>query len=198
MFAYIKGRVTYRTSTEVHIECNGVGWQVLVSLNTSEKISLNEENTKLLTVFIPGENSFTLYGFYEEQERELFKMLTSVSGVGPRTSMGILSSVTAELFRDYIISNNLYALQKLPGIGKKTAERLVVELKDKIIKLHVPGEQTISGLNSLRQESVMALISLGYSSQVAERAVRQVISDSIDEEGTIETIIKRALKYVVG
>lgn len=198
MIAQINGKLIAKNSTEVVVDCGGVGYLVFVSVVTSERLPDAGSNAMLYTLLIPREDALQLYGFWCEAEREAFKMLISISGVGPKIALGALSSVSLEELQVYVLSGNYHALQKLPGIGKKTAERLVLELKDKIAKLNIPGKPDISKSTSLiAQESISALITLGYTRLVAEKAVKRAISDSESKSLTVEQIIKIALKYAL-
>jgi holliday junction DNA helicase RuvA len=211
VIAQLQGILVTKTGTEAIVDCAGVGYSVNISINTSDKLPQAGEKVRILTLLIPREDSLTLYGFYDEAERETFKLLISVSGVGPKIAMGILSSVSVEMLRDYISSNNLFSLQKLPGIGKKTAERLNLELRDKIIKIIVPcshavGEGVSPGSSGtkaaiMRQEAIAALVSLGYSQLTAEKVVKSALN-SLNEnninEITVEKLIRISLKNALG
>ena len=198
MIALLTGTVIAKTSTETIIDCNGVGYQVFTSVNTSEHIAEAGNKVKIFTLLIPKEDAIQLYGFWCESERDAFKMLISISGVGPKIALAVLSSLTVDDLQKYIISGNIHALQKLPGIGKKTAERIVLELKDKVIKLETEsaGDGTIS-VNLIAQEALSALITLGYSRLIAEKAVKSAIGEIKNDEMTAEIIIKTALKFAL-
>ena len=198
MIVGINGNLIGKSSSEAIIECNGIEYSVFISLNTSETLPEIGSKTRLLTILVPKEDSLSLYGFASDGERELFKLLTSIGGIGPKIAMGILSSVTVSDFQKVIISGNLVALTKLPGVGKKTAERILLELRDKILKLGVLVDSSLDGTsNMLKQEAMSALITLGYSRLVAEKAIIQVFSESGTEKLTAENIIKKALRYAI-
>ncbi|MBX3043236.1 MAG: Holliday junction branch migration protein RuvA [Candidatus Kapabacteria bacterium] len=198
MIASLNGKLISRSTTAAVVECGGVGYFVNVSIATSDKLPEIGQNVFLLTVFQMREDAVNLYGFSSESEREAFNMLTSVSGIGAKTSLGILSSVSPESLSNFIINQNLPALQKMPGIGKKTAERLCFELRDKAINL-LGSDSSISPVTpnqAIVNESVAALIALGYNKNTAEKAVKSAQS-SISGELKIENLIKVALKYTM-
>ncbi|MGA2296183.1 MAG: Holliday junction branch migration protein RuvA [FCB group bacterium] len=197
MIAQLNGKLLSKNSTEVVIDCGGVGYIANVSVNTSERLPEIGENVKIFTLLIPREDAMQLFGFWNEAEREAFKILISVSGVGPKIALGILSSVTVEDLQKYILSNNLNALQKLPGIGKKTAERLALELRDKVIKLGVYDTSGLEGVpNRIAQEALSALLTLGYSRLIADKAIRLALSEK-DGDLNAELLIKKSLKYAM-
>lgn len=197
MIALLKGKIYSKSSTEIIIDCNGVGYQVTISVNTSEKLPDSGSETQIFTLLIPREDSLTLYGFTEESEREAFKMLISISGIGPKSAIGILSSVSVDELQEYVLTNNLHSLQKLPGVGKKTAERLLLELKDKAGKIAIPQTKTKTNLNVFISEALAAMITLGYSKPIAEKAIRQAADELQGQDASIEFIIKKALKYAM-
>ena len=199
MIAVLRGILIYKSPTEIIIDCNGVGYELSVSINTSERLPDLNKEIRLFTLMLPRENAINLYGFFDQSEKEAFILLTSVSGVGPKTALGILSSVTSSALQEYIITGNLLSLQKMPGIGKKTAERLIVELRDKIAKSgKLVSTETISPQLSIRDEAMKALIALGYNSAVADKAVKQAMSENINEALSIEVLIRKSLKYALG
>ena len=182
MYAFVQGKLYSKNSGEVVVNCSGVGYLINTSLQTFEKLPNVNEEVFLHTYLIVREDSHQLYGFLNTQELELFKLLISISGVGPKVALGILSSVTPSILRDSIIRNDLLKLQKLPGIGKKTAERLVLELKDKIQKVDIQSNDDSSSKSAiddltLFDEATSALIALGYNKTLAEKAVKQSEND---------------------
>ena len=200
MYAFVQGKLYSKNSGEVVVNCSGVGYLINTSLQTFEKLPNVNEDVFLNTYLIVREDSHQLYGFLNTQELELFKLLISISGVGPKVALGILSSVTPSILRDSIIRNDLLKLQKLPGIGKKTAERLVLELKDKIQKVDIqPNDDSSSksaiGDLTLFDEATSALIALGYNKTLAEKAVKQSENDfKLQTSKTVEVLIRLALK----
>jgi holliday junction DNA helicase RuvA len=198
MIASLNGKIIFKNSTSAVVECGGVGYFVNLSVNTSDKLPAMGENVVLLTVMIMREDSVSLYGFYGENERDAFLMLTSVSGVGAKTTLGILSSITSDSLANFIINQNYPALQKLPGIGKKTAERLCFELKDKAIALlgATSGSMVVSPNQTVINEAVYALTALGYNKNTAEKAVKSAQS-TMSGDLKIESLIKVALKFTM-
>ena len=197
MIAQLNGSLLSKNSTEVVVDCGGVGYIANISVNTSERLPEIGEQVKIYTLLIPREDALQLYGFWNEAEREAFKILISVSGVGPKIALGILSSVTVEELQKYILSNNLNALQKLPGIGKKTAERLALELRDKVLKLGIYDTSGLEAVPStIAQEALSALLTLGYSRLIADKAIRLALAEK-DGEINAEMLIKKSLKYAM-
>lgn len=199
MIAQLRGTLISRVTTEIVIDCNGVGYAVSVSVNTSGRLPEAGQPVTILTLMVVREDSQTLYGFHNEAERDAFKLLTNIGGIGPKTALAILSSVTVEELQSYVLANNLLALQKLPGIGKKTAERMIIELRDKVGKLAVDASgQTPAMLQTLaQQEALAALVSLGYNKLIAEKAIKKVVSEEKNTDLTVEFLIKKALRYTM-
>lgn len=199
MISHLKGILTYKSSNQVVIDCNGVGYLIFVSVNTAEKLPEINSEVFLHTLLIPREDALSLYGFFSTNEREVFKLITGVSGIGPKIGLGVLSSLTVEEFQQIILASNVNSLQKLPGIGKKTAERLVLELKDKISKLNIESVNSDSGTDNLliKDEVISALISLGYTRVIAEKSYKSAVNDTNKDHLNVETLIRKALKYAM-
>ncbi len=197
MIARLRGIVVEKSTTTAIIECGGVGYGIMMSVATSEKMPALGSETTLYTLLIPREDELQLFGFATIAERDVFVMLTSIPGIGPKTALGILSAISLGELRNYVLSNNLHALQKLPGIGKKTAERLLVEMRDRAAKIESDEEKPEIGSNQsiLKQDAVLALTALGFSRQTAEKAVKRVVTESGAAQISADTLIKRALKY---
>ena len=194
MIAYLSGKFSYKTPTLVYVDVQGMGYEVNISLNTYSHIQQLNEG-KLFTYLQVKEDSHTLYGFFESLEKEMFILLISVSGVGAATARMMLSSMKPSEISNAIVTNNSAMLENVKGIGKKTAQRLVLELRDKVSKLsNVPSDNTSAG-NTFDQDALNALIALGISRTVAEQAIKKtVVSDpSINN---LETLIKKALKAI--
>ncbi len=173
MIAYIKGKIIQKTPTEVLIEtAAGLGYQVFISLNTYNKIAQQTELT-LLTHFLVKEDSQTLYGFAEQDERSIFELLISVSGVGPSTARILLSTLSPAEVRQAIVGENIEVLKSAKGIGPKAAKRLILELKDKVLK--GSGDQsaalssTLTVDNSVREEALSALVALGFNKTLVQK-----------------------------
>ena len=191
MIAQIKGKLIEKTPTYVVIDCNGVGYQLNISLNTFSKIG-NDENCLLLTHYVVREDAHLLYGFKEKSERELFRQLISVSGVGSSTAMMILSSLSPEETKIAIISGNVNVLKSVKGIGLKTAERIIIDLRDKVGKSD--GTEIISSFsnNTIKEEALSALVMLGFSKLPADKALNKIMMENSNL--TVEELIKRTLK----
>ncbi len=197
MIASLKGILIHKSANEVVIECNGVGYLVFISVITSEKLPDIGNEVRLFTLLQPREDAMNLYGFTSETERAAFKLLNSVSGIGAKIALGILSSVTISDLFNLITNNNIIAFKKLPGIGTKTAERIILELKDKVYQLDIKDTQDTSYTkNVIVNESVSALINIGYSKVIAEKAVKLVFADEAAKELPIEKVIKEALRLI--
>ena len=173
------------------IDCNGVGYLLNISLHTFSQIP-DQENIKLYTHLQVREDSHTLFGFSSLAEREIFRLLISVSGIGASTARTMLSSLTPKQVREGIASEDVNLIQSIKGIGLKTAQRTVIELKDKILKVYDIDEVSVSQDNTAKDEALSALEVLGFNKKQAERAIDKFISSK--PEAKVETIIKEALK----
>lgn len=193
MIAYLKGDFTHKTPASVHLEVNGVGYDVQISLNTYSRIQSLDKGL-LHTVLIIREDAHILYGFFEVAEKEMFQQLIGVSGIGASTARVMLSYMRPEELAKAIIHADIRTLEGIKGIGKKTAERIVVELKDRLAK-H-PPETNISPLisNTLHQDAFNALTALGINRSAAEQAVKKVLAE---EPGLpVEELIKKTLRIL--
>ncbi len=196
MFNYISGKLISKNPTNIVIESNGIGYQLNISLNTFQKLPEPESQVKIFTVLIPREDSIQLYGFYDEDEKFMFDQLLSISGIGPKVAQSILSGITADELREYIIQGNSLALTHIPGVGRKTAERMIVELKDKLMKITPPDKVITKDFEDIRIQAYQALVTLGYQKQIAEKAIRAALNEikTNNEELSIENLIKKSLK----
>jgi Holliday junction DNA helicase RuvA len=195
MIERLSGRILQKKSTEIIIDCNGVGFSAFISVNSFEKLPGEGDEVTLYTLLITREDTFELFGFSEVFEREVFKLLISISGIGPKSAMSILSSMSVAELQDKILSGDSISLQKLPGIGKKTAERIILELKDRIHKVSIPSQFEVrKEQNLIIREAVSALVTLGYSPALAEKLISKSISDFPDINFSAEQLIKKALK----
>ncbi len=197
MIYALEGKLFNKTSTEVVVNCNGIHYLAGISLNTFEKLPAAGNPVFVFTYHQTREDGTFLFGFSDVNELELFKLLISISGIGPKSALGILSSVTPDDFHDILLSKDLNRLTKFPGIGKKTAERILFELGDKslaIIAKFSKSDRKI-GLSSNVDDAIAALTSLGYNHAVAEKSVKAVIRDGDSQNLTTEDIIKLALKF---
>ena len=194
MYAYLLGKFIDKTPAQVYVDVNGVGYEVNISLNTYSHI-LNLEQGKLFTHLQVKEDGHVLYGFFDKAEKEMFLLLISISGVGAATARMMLSSLKPEEVSRAIVQNNVKLLESVKGIGKKTAERLVLELKDKLSKQQLSGTITTSWGNSLEQDALNALVALGISRQQAEQSI-QKITLAEPSVSKLEDLIKKALKAI--
>ena len=190
MITQIKGRLVEKSPTELVIDCNGLGYLVNISLNTFSLLS-DSENISLYTHLQVKEDSHTLFGFYEKTERNLFRKLISVSGIGASTARTMLSSLNPEEIQRAILSENVSTIQSVKGIGLKTAQRVIIELRDKASGINEGSDLNSTLANSKREESLSALEVLGYSRKQTSKVVDKLISEI--SEISVEEIIKNAL-----
>lgn len=191
MITHIQGRLVEKNPTHVVIDCNGVGYLINISLHSYSQIP-DEEQVKLFTHLQVKEDSHTLYGFTTLSEREIFRLLISVSGVGASTARTMLSSLTPKQIREGIAQENVALIQSVKGIGAKTAQRVILDLKDKILKVYDIDELSPSQNNRNKDEALSALEVLGFSKKQSERVVDRILKDKPDVD--VEFIIKEALK----
>ena len=193
MFAYLDGKFVYKSPAMVYVDVNGVGYEVQISLNTYSKIQ-NLEKGVLQTSLLVREDAHILFGFFDKAEKEMFLHLISVSGIGATTARMMLSYMKPDELVKAIIQADIRTLERIKGIGKKTAERIVVELKDKLAK-H-PSESNISPLisNTLHQDAFNALTALGINWSAAEQAIKKVLVDEPNQP--VEELIKKALRIL--
>jgi Holliday junction DNA helicase RuvA len=192
MIAYLRGDFVFKSPAGVHVDVNGVGYDVQISLNTYSKIQ-NLDKGLLHTCLLIREDAHILYGFFDKAEKEMFLHLISVSGIGASTARVMLSYMRPEELSRYIIQGDTKTLEGVKGIGKKTADRIVLELRDKLTKL--PVDVNISPMkdNTLRQDALIALTALGINRQAADQAVSKVLQSN-PSLNKIEDIIKLSLK----
>ena len=190
MITQIKGRLVEKSPTELVIDCNGLGYLVNISLNTFSLLS-DSENISLYTHLQVKEDSHTLFGFYEKTERNLFRKLISVSGIGASTARTMLSSLNPEEIQRAILSENVSTIQSVKGIGLKTAQRVIIELRDKVSGINEGSDINANLANSKREESLSALEVVGYSRKQTSKVVDKLISEI--SEISVEEIIKNAL-----
>lgn len=189
MITQIKGRLVEKSPTELVVDCNGVGYSINISLNTFSQLN-DEENIKLFTHLIVKEDSHTLFGFSTKSERELFKLLISVSGVGASTARTMLSSLTTVEIISSINNEDVNSVQSIKGIGSKTAQRLILELKDKL-NLFQNDDSIDFVQNNSVSEAISALEVLGYSNKQTNKVVNQIFNQNSGID--VESLIKKAL-----
>ena len=197
MISYILGRISEIEANTIIIENNGIGYQVNSSMNTIDRLAIGAE-VKLNTKLIPKEDSLTLYGFYDKEELNMFELLLSVSGIGPKGALAILSTMTVSDIRFAVAGSDSKAFAKVPGIGKKTAERAIIDLKDKVDVVAAYEDKLNSGSNkfkaesSVREEALEALVSLGYSPSNAAKALdKMTITDSTTTDQLLSDTLKQ-------
>ena len=191
MITHIKGRLAEKNPTDVVIDCGGVGYLLNISLHTFSLLP-EGEILKLYTHLQVKEDSHTLFGFIEKSEREIFRLLISVSGIGASTARTMLSSLHPDQIKEAIASNDAATIQSIKGIGAKTAQRVIIDLKDKILKVYNIDEVSTSQSNTNKDEALSALETLGFNRKIAEKVVDKVLQQNPQE--TVENIIKQALK----
>ncbi len=200
MYAYIKGELAEINTDHIVVEAGGIGYQVFISLQTFDYLPSVGEDLKIYTYLYLREDAMILYGFLTKDDLELFKLLISVSGIGPKGGLAILSTLEADDLRFAIISGDAKAISKAPGVGGKTAQRVILELKDKLSledafeakTEHVQKNAAAAG-GSVKNDAVMALTALGYSSTESLKAVSAV---EITEDMDVEEVLKAALKHL--
>ena len=191
MITHIRGKLIEKNPTSAIIEANGVGYWINISLNTYSQLP-DSEAVFLFTYISVKEDSHTLYGFSTKVEREIFKLLISVSGVGPSIARTMISSMTTDEIQHAIASGNVGLIQSVKGIGTKTAQRVLVDLKDKILKTYAIDEVFVSESNTNKNEALSALETLGFARKQIEKVCDKIVMD--DPLSSVETIIKQALK----
>ena len=191
MITQIRGRLVEKSPTGVVIDCNGIGYFIHISLHTFSQLTDNE-SIKLLTHLQVKEDAHQLYGFATAMEREIFRLLISVSGIGTNTARTMLSSLTPKQVREGIAAEDVALIQSVKGIGLKTAQRVIIDLKDKILKIYDIDETLSVSNNTNKDEALSALEVLGFAKKQSERIVMKILSNT--PEASVEFLIKEALK----
>ena len=191
MITHLKGKLIEKNPTNIVVECNGVGYSVNISLHTFSQLP-SGEHVKLFIHLQVREDSHTLFGFSSKVEREVFRLLISVSGVGAIIARTMLSTLSPEQVMEAITQNNIAAIQSVKGIGTKTAQRVVLDLKDKIIKIYGLDEVSLVSGNTNRNEALSALETLGFARKQTEKICDDIVNKN--PNASVETIIKQALK----
>jgi Holliday junction DNA helicase RuvA len=191
MIAHIQGKLVEKTPTEVVIDCGGVGYHINISLHTYSLLP-NSDQIKLFTYLQIKEDAHTLFGFVEKSEREIFKMLLSVSGIGASIARTMLSSLEPKQIIQAIASGDVGTVQSIKGIGIKTAQRVILDLQDKVLKLYDLDEVSMVQNNTNRDEALSALEVLGFVRKTSEKVIEKIIKE--DPDASVESIIKKALK----
>ncbi|WP_411894292.1 Holliday junction branch migration protein RuvA [Winogradskyella sp. A2] len=191
MITHLEGKLVEKNPTDVVIDCNGVGYFINISLHTFSQIP-NRENLKLYTYLQVREDSHSLYGFSSKAEREIFKLLISVSGIGANTARTMLSSLTPEQVKEGIASGDVALIQSVKGIGVKTAQRVIIDLKDKVLKVYGLDELSLMPNNTNKDEALSALEVLGFNKKQSEKVIDRILK--AEPDALVEQIIKEALK----
>ena len=193
MINHIDGKLVDKTPTNVVIDCNGVGYSINISLQTFSKI--NDERCKLFTHLSVKEDSHTLYGFITENERKLFRHLISVSGVGPSTAQVILSTYKSDEIINYISASDVAAIKNVKGIGLKTAQRIIIDLKDKVTKSAISDEISLDLNNTIQNEALSALVALGFSKKIAQQKIDKALANK-QSNFDVETLVRESLSQM--
>ncbi|MFC0603824.1 Holliday junction branch migration protein RuvA [Winogradskyella pulchriflava] len=191
MITHLEGKLVEKNPTDIVIDCNGVGYFINISLHTFSQIP-DREHLKLYTYLQVREDSHSLYGFSSKTEREIFKLLISVSGIGANTARTMLSSLTPEQVKEGIASEDVALIQSVKGIGAKTAQRVIIDLKDKVLKVYGIDELSLTPNNRNKDEALSALDVLGFNKKQSEKVVDRILK--VQPDAQVEHIIKEALK----
>lgn len=194
MIAFVQGKLIRKTPTSIVVQTQGVGLEIAIPLSSYDALGEIGSEVRVLTHLHVREDIMQLFGFVTEGERSLFQKLISVSGIGPRTAQGILSGISVDEFKQAIVSQNIDVIKSAPGIGRKTAERLVLELKDKIEGMDEAARISHSVSTRIGEEAVLALMTLGYKQNKAQALVSQTLLS--DPTLSAEEIVKRSLRQL--
>ncbi len=191
MIAHLQGKLVEKTPTHIVIDCGGVGYHVNISLHTYSLLP-DTDFVKLFTHLQIKEDSHTLFGFVEKSEKEIFKLLISVSGIGASIARTMLSSLDPKQITNAIASGDVATIQSIKGIGSKTAQRVILDLKEKVLKLYDLDEVSMQQSNTNRDEALSALEVLGFLRKASEKVIEKIVKE--DPDASVESIIKKALK----
>ncbi len=194
MIGYLTGKIISKKPTQIMLDVNGVGYIVNISVNTFEKLPEKDTAVSLFTYLSVKEDSMDLYGFSSLPEKEIFQLLISVSGVGPKLGQSILSGIQIDDLYDAIQSGNIQRMIAIPGVGRKTAERLILELRDKLEKVEISGGSIPDSSMKIKNDAVTALVNLGYNQKTAEKAIRKILDEN--KSVSIEDLVKESLKIL--
>jgi Holliday junction DNA helicase RuvA len=193
MIALLRGKLRFRTPYTLVIEAGGVGYEVLCTQEAYDRAVIIGKEYEIWTRLVVREDSMTLFGFASLAERALFDQLVAISGIGPKSAIAILSGIGEAPLREAIRASDVHRLIGIPGIGRKTAERLIVELRDKLLKEEIYSAPSEGG-GKVRNDALQALLALGYQRNAAEKAIRDVVRDQPEMAANVEKLIKTALK----
>lgn len=197
MFDYLSGKLIEKSPTRIVVDVQGVGYTVSIPLSSFHILPEVESKIQILTHLHVKEDGWQLYGFLTREERNLFRLMLSVSGIGPKTALTVLSGIGVDDLKRALIGGDVEVLTAISGIGRKTAERMVVELREKVVleEKHIPVTGS-KGQDAFFTDSVAALVSLGYKRQSAQEAVKRVLSKSSKSISDVEELIKESLKFI--
>ncbi len=200
MYEFLSGKIVHKDPTRLVLEVGGIGFEISIPLSTYQALGKSGERAEVLTHFLVREDNQQLFGFAAKEERDLFRLLLSVTGIGAKTALTILSGIGAAELRKAIVNGAIVTLTAISGIGRKTAERLIVELREKILLLE-PGEAKAVSLpltvdEQLIEDSLQALVSLGYKRPDAKRAIQKVLGERAENNHTVEDLIRASLKHI--
>lgn len=198
MISYLQGKLVESLPTQITVDVNGVGYEVFIPLSSYDRLPQPGQPIRILVQLVVREDSHTLYGFMTAEERDLFKLLVnSVSGIGPKTAISVLSGISVPAFKGAVVNNDIKSLSGIRGVGKKTAERIVVELKDKIGVVGAweaqSAKRELSPEEQLLNDAILALISLGYKQLEAHKSIRAAL-DKLGSKASVEALVREALR----
>ena len=201
MYEFLQGQLIEKNPAAVILAVNGVGYHVSIPVSSYAALPALGETARLLVHFVVREDAQILYGFMTDEERQLFRLLISVSGIGPKTAITALSGIAPSELKQAIVDGAVAVLITIPGIGKKTAERMVVELKEKIVveERRLPGSAAVArpgAWDALTDDSIRALIELGYRKQNAKAAVERALKENPNDRVNVSDLVRLSLKYV--
>jgi Holliday junction DNA helicase RuvA len=198
MISYLHGKLAESLPTQITVDVNGVGYEVFIPLSSYDRLPQPGQSIRILIQLVVREDSHTLYGFMTAEERDLFKLLVhSVSGIGPKTAINVLSGISVTAFKGAVVNNDIKTLSSISGVGKKTAERMVVELKDKIGIVGAweaqSAKRALTAEEQLLNDAILALISLGYKQLDAHKTIRAAM-DKLGSKAGVEELVRQALR----
>ncbi len=196
MIARLQGKIVEKGPTELIVDCHGVGYAVLVPVHLSQAAVLGSEMI-LHTYLAVREDALQLFGFRSHDERTVFLQLISISGIGGKTALTILSAAEIKELRNAVVRKDSSFLQRLPGIGKKTAERIILELQDKMLSgAEIQSSEDVASIGSVQNDTIAAMLALGYNRQAAEKSVRAVLRERSMEEWSVDSLLRAALQSI--
>lgn len=198
MLNYLRGVLIDKNPSEIVLDCNGIGYEISISLHLYESLPEINNETQIYVEQIVREDSLTIYGFSTKSEKDIFRKLIKVSGIGPKTAITIISAIPNNDLITAILNENHELLKKFPGIGDKTAKRLVIELKDKFNNVKLDNQSSNDGLqkNDLLNDAVLVLIQFGYTRQVSEKSVNKAFKENPSMDN-LETVIRHSLNNLI-